>query len=83
MLVLGALFVVIICSAGWIDWDLTALEVTAISLANSEGLIQMTLLLGYGLVELPRAIWREANVERSMTVLAVKVFAIQTSPWIF
>ena len=36
MVVAGGLFVVIVCSAGWVEWDVNALEVAAIGLANSE-----------------------------------------------
>ncbi len=35
-------------------------------MANTQGLIQITLLLGYGLVELPRAIWRDASPEDAL-----------------
>ena len=66
MVVVGGIFVVIVCSAGWVEWDVNALEVAAIGLSNSEGMIQMTLLLGFGLVELPRTLWRSADLRQTL-----------------
>lgn len=69
MVVAGGVFVVVICSAGWVPWDLEAVEVSAIGLSNSAGLIDLTLLLGFGLVELPRAVWHKGNLRRRLRCL--------------
>ena len=52
--------------ANWIDEDDDAsffgyVEVTCIALSNSVGFVKITLLLSYGLVELPRAVWRSSK----------------------
>ena len=54
--------------ANWIDEDDASdasffgyVEVTCIALSNSVGFVKITLLLSYGLVELPRAVWRSSK----------------------
>jgi hypothetical protein len=51
------------------DWNgtlLTSLEITLIGISNTLGIVQITLFLGYGLVELPRALWRSGDLENSL-----------------
>lgn len=52
----------------WNDGDfLGQLESAAIALSNTMGLVQITWLLGFGLVALPRGAWQQANLERALT----------------
>ena len=37
--------------------------------ANAWGLLLSTVMLGYGLVEVPRGLWYDANVERCLRYL--------------
>lgn len=53
------------------DWSgalLSSLEITLIGLSNTLGIIQITLFLGYGLVEFPRSLWRSSNMENSLMI---------------
>jgi hypothetical protein len=52
----------------WHDDDFSAqLAAAAIALSNTMGLVQITWLLGFGLVALPRAAWQRANLEGTLT----------------
>ena len=36
MVVVEGIFVVVVCSAGWVEWDLNAFKAATIGLSNSE-----------------------------------------------
>lgn len=46
--------------------DLNKLKLICISAANTWGLIMLVVLLGYGLVEVPRSLFNESCVEKSL-----------------
>jgi len=68
-----ALLTLIICAVND-DWDgsvIAKLETTLIGMANTLGTLQITLLLGFGLVELPRTLWQRASPEEALRLARV------------
>ena len=62
MSVVGGIFVAVLIGGGYVS-DVTAIQVTAKALSNTGGLIVIVFLLGYGLIEFPRSLWRSTNLE--------------------
>jgi hypothetical protein len=51
----------------WRDGDFLAqLQAAAIGVSNTLGLVQLTWLLGFGLVALPQAVWCDADLAGSL-----------------
>ena len=54
------------------------LKVILITAANTWGLFLLVLLLGYGLVEVPRGVWYAADIDRSMALTYFRLAKLST-----
>eukprot|EP01027_Heterolobosea_sp_BB2_P015396 GEZU01022030.1.p1 GENE.GEZU01022030.1~~GEZU01022030.1.p1 ORF type:complete len:589 (-),score=115.61 GEZU01022030.1:324-2090(-) len=73
--VLGVIaIIVLIVIRGRIQ--LSTLPNIAMGASNAWGLILLISLVGWAIVELPRAVWHNANLERQLTILEYKASAI-------
>eukprot|EP00897_Mesotaenium_endlicherianum_P005633 jgi/Mesen1/5098/ME000252S04208 len=69
--VIGLIGVIILLATGRMGW--TQIRTLAIGASNAFGLITGALLLGFGLVEVPRSLWKHADLTERQKWLTHKV----------
>ncbi|EDQ90121.1 uncharacterized protein MONBRDRAFT_18680 [Monosiga brevicollis MX1] len=60
------------------DLDSAGLEQIIIAASNTWGLLMVVLMLGYGVVDIPRLMWRRADIERTLRLYYYRVASINT-----
>lgn len=56
----------------------TQLRVIGVTASNTWGLFLLMFLMGYGLVEVPRSVWRSSNLEYQIAHVYFKVSKMST-----
>jgi len=59
----GIIFFAVLITKHYVSSSFAALTLVAIVISNTAGLVALMVLLGYGLVELPRQLWNDADLE--------------------
>ena len=72
MAVGGCIFLTILIAGGLLEGSTDAVKTTCILLGNTYGLVVISLLLGYGLAELPMMLWRYSNSEHELEIVQTK-----------
>lgn len=72
-LVIFACCLVYLAATSRLAFDLGQLKVLAITASNTWGLTLLVLLLGYGLVEVPRSCWKNSNIPKLLSRCHFKV----------